>query len=95
MSIWRPSDHQSGFFPLGDFVHASHGYPDAVTVTVSERTPGALAPPLSLTEIWRDSGSGADMDVRVFQMNPVSGYICLGHIAIASYSESPDKSKYR
>jgi hypothetical protein len=64
-------------------------------MVVQELQPGALAVPVGLSEVWRDKGSGADRDVRIFRMNPRHGYTCLGYIAINSYSALPDKNKYR
>ncbi len=95
VSIWRPVQYQSGYFILGDVAVLGHGKPGTVAMAVRALTAGALAPPASATEIWRDSRSGADVDVKILRLNPSSGYTCLGHIAIASHSESPDLSKYR
>ena len=95
VSIWRPVDHQSGFYPLGDVAVASHGQPQAVALTVTHLAPDALAPPASFTEIWRDSGSGARSDVKILRMNPRAGYTCLGHVAHGSYGGNPDLNKYR
>ncbi len=95
VSIYRPVQYQSGYFILGDVAKLGHGKPDTITMAVRELTAGALAQPASATEIWRDSGSGADDDVKILRLNPSSGYTCLGHIAIGSYSASPDLSKYR
>ncbi len=95
VSIWRPLDFQSGYYPLGDVAVGGHSQPKAVAITVSHLASGALAPPAGFTEIWRDSGSGANGDVKIFRMNPRSGYVCLGHVAHGSYSGTPDANKYR
>ncbi len=103
VSIWRPVQSQSGHFILGDIAVLGHGIPgafgkgipSAFAMAVRALTAGALALPASATEIWRDSGSGARNDVKILRLNPWPGYTCLGHIAIGSYSASPDLSKYR
>ena len=88
-------DYQAGFYPLGDIAVASHSRPRSVALTVSAQDDDALAPPLSFSEIWRDSGSGADKDVKVLRMDPMTGYTCLGHVAITGYNSVPDIKQYR
>ena len=95
VSLWRPYDLQSGYFPLGDVAVASHGKPPTPALTVTALEADALAPPASFSEIWNDRGSGADRDVRVVKMNPPSGYICLGNVAVVGYNSYPDRNQYR
>ena len=94
VSIWRPFEQQSGFYPVGDV--AVNGYKaSTLAMTVSAQTEGALAPPASFSEIWKDKGSGAYKDVKILKMNPQEGYTCLGHVAHGSYGSNPDLNKYR
>ncbi|KAJ8042166.1 Natterin-3 [Holothuria leucospilota] len=95
LSIWRPNDLEYGYYPLGDVATASHDKPSTAAMMVKELTAGALSAPDSFTEIWNDRGSGGTHDVRIMQMNPPSGYTCLGHVAILGYSSTPDRNKYR
>lgn len=95
VSIWRPLDIQSGFFPLGDVATSTHNKPNRPALTASAVVSDALAPPTGFTEIWNDRGSGAKRDVRVMRMNPPRGYTCLGHVAIEGYSSVPNRYLYR
>ena len=88
-------DYQAGYYPLGDVAVATHSRPSSVALTVKELVSGSLATPQRFEEIWRDSGSGADKDVKVLRMVPRPGYTCLGHVAIASHSGTPDINQYR
>lgn len=96
VSIWRPTVVQSGYYPLGDVAVAKHGAPLIEAITVSETEAGSLQAPKGFSEVWSDHGSGADSDVRMFEMTaPSTDYVCLGHVAINSYSELPDVNNYR
>lgn len=95
VSIWRPLEIQSGYFPLGDVATSSHNKPNIPALSVSAVVSDALAAPTGFTEIWNDRGSGANRDVRVMKMNPPSGYTCLGYVAIEGYSSVPNKNLYR
>jgi hypothetical protein len=95
VSIWRPLELESGYFPLGDIATPSHSKPNVPALFVSAVVSDALVPPASFTEIWNDRGSGANRDVRVMRMNPPRGYICLGYVAIEGYNSMPNKNLYR
>ena len=95
VSIWRPLEIESGYFPLGDVATSSHNKPNIPALSVSAVVSDALAAPTGFTEIWNDRGSGANRDVRVMKMNPPSGYTCLGYVAIEGYSSVPNKNLYR
>ena len=95
VSFWRPSGGGYNFYPLGDTAVATHQRPTRASLVVSAKTANALAAPAGFTEVWNDRGSGADRDVRVFRMNPPSGYTCLGDVAIEGYSSIPNRYNYR
>ena len=95
VAIWTPSDFENGFYPLGDTAEASHQIPTSFSATVSALTPDALAPPMSYIEVWRDRGSGADQDVKIFRLIPKSSYTCLGYVAVNGYNTLPDLNRYR
>lgn len=95
VSIWRPRDYQSGFYPLGDVAIGGYSKPNGLAATVSETSAGGLAPPASYVEIWADHGSGANNDVRILQLVPRSGFKCLGYAASNSYSSTPGLNTFR
>ena len=49
--------------------------------------------PIGSRRIWTDAGSGADDDVKIYELIPPSGYKCLGHVAVRS--GTPSLSTYR
>ena len=65
------------------------------SLTVTDLTGDALAPPTGFTEVWNDRGSDADDDVRVLRMNPPAGYTCLGYVAARGYGTTPNANQYR
>ena len=95
VSIWRIDEQEAGFFPLGDVATGTHDKPSSVSMTVKAVTAGALAAPISYTEIWIDAGSGADNDGSVYKLNPPAGYKCLGHVALNGHHGTPTLSNYR
>ncbi len=95
VSIWRPQDAQSGYYPLGDTVVGKHSKPKEYSLVVKALERDALAEPESYKKIWNDKGSGANADVTIYEMIPKPGYMCLGHIAVKSYKTKPKISKYR
>lgn len=80
---------------MGDVAVATHSAPSIASMIVTEVEAGSLAAPTGFSEVWRDSGSGANADVRIFSMNAPNGYVCLGHVAINSYSQLPNINNYR
>lgn len=94
ISIWRPVDLESGFFPLGDTAKTSHDKPIGSSLTVSAVVDDALARPADFIEVWNDRGSGADDDVRILRMDPPSGYTCLGYVAVQGYDNLPEANHY-
>ncbi len=96
VSIWRPTDAQSGYYPLGDTVVPNKSQPNGYSLVVKAVEPiSALAEPESFEKIWDDTGSGAKDHVTIYKMIPKSGYTCLGHIAVESYETLPETSMYR
>lgn len=95
VSIWHPVDIEHGYFPLGDTANPSHKKPEIPSLTVSALEPDALAPPSGFAEVWDDSGTRADKDVRIMKMKAPKGYTCLGHVAVRGHSNKPDENQYR
>ncbi|XP_075470036.1 uncharacterized protein LOC142502662 isoform X1 [Ascaphus truei] len=95
VSIWRPVMIEAGFYPLGDVAVDNHSPPHNAAVVLKDKKDGNLRPPHSFREIWRDEGSGAKKDVKIFQMIPTDGYVCLGHVAVPNYQDLPNANTYR
>ncbi|MCP4136016.1 MAG: Vps62-related protein [bacterium] len=73
----------------------SHGITPKNVFAVRELEAGVLAKPLYYVKIWDDSGSGGSHDVKFWKPIPPSGYTCLGHVVIRSYSETPSTDLIR
>jgi hypothetical protein len=72
-----------GYYPVGDIVVNSHSKPTIAFLMKpsSKAHYDAIAGPISYSAIWRDSGSGADMDVTVWRVTCPGGYVSLGNVA--------------
>ncbi|MGD8806732.1 MAG: Vps62-related protein, partial [Chloroflexota bacterium] len=79
-----------GYYALGDYgVNGNFGnysYPTGGVYGVKDLEVGALSPPVSFVELWRDSGSSAAMDGSIWQPIPPPGYQCLGFVAQSGYA---------
>lgn len=97
ITIWRPKAIESGYYILGDagVPSTNSAKPAFSAILVKEMEAGALAPPVSFTEVWRDRGSGGAYDGRFLKLNPPSGYTCLGSAAIKSWYTLPSLDLYR
>jgi len=86
VSIWKATP-PSGYFTLGHVLSKEHD-PDAKPVTIALRPKAKYASQKLLKgasgyrEVWNDAGSGADDDVRIFEVQPGDGeYVALGMVA--------------
>mmetsp|Transcript_2965 Transcript_2965/g.6510 ORF Transcript_2965/g.6510 Transcript_2965/m.6510 type:complete len:1386 (+) Transcript_2965:77-4234(+) len=86
-AAWRPQGSSiDGWYSLGDVGFSSYGsaFGDGLLV----KAPGdILMPPLDYNLIWKDSGSGGDMDGSFWEPIPRTGYTCLGHVAQPNYGK--------
>lgn len=98
LSIWRPdlthAQFSDGYYSLGDVSMSSHTRPK-LAFAVKAIASDALKKPTGYDEVWNDSGSGGDYDVKFWQPIAPSGYTCLGHVAVGSYSQTPDRDWIR
>jgi len=80
-SAWRPEGlRNDGWYRLGDLGLPNYG--PAPTNGLLVKAPGdILVPPYDYNLIWKDSGSGGNMDGSFWEPIPPTGYTCLGHVA--------------
>ncbi|XP_069489679.1 uncharacterized protein [Ambystoma mexicanum] len=95
VSIWKPIPFAAGYYLLGDTAVPNYSPPPNAAVIVKDIGNGLLSPPQSFRPIWKDTGSGANQDVTIYQMIPAPGYVCLGNAAEGNYNSYPDARKYR
>jgi hypothetical protein len=93
-SVWRISNGEPNFCSLGDVATRSWHPPKTIGVLVSQLKSGALAHPNSFTQMWTSRGTGAHKMGAFYKMNPPTGYICLGGVAMNSYYNRPNRAKY-
>ncbi|MCH9686704.1 MAG: Vps62-related protein, partial [Deltaproteobacteria bacterium] len=85
VSVWRPIAPQ-GHRLLGDRVIASHQMPGAPALVMVDDA-GVLLPPRGFELIWQDTLSGGVNDVSLWNPVPPLGYVCMGAVAVAGYTE--------
>jgi hypothetical protein len=77
----------SGYYSLGHYGQANYNTPIGVIVAVKELKSGALASPTDYELVWKDKGSGADMDGAFWRPIPPNGYVALGLVATRNYNK--------
>ena len=58
-----------------------------------ERDYNAIAAPVSFSLIWKDKGSGGNMDGSFWRVNCPKTYVSLGDVAVGSWSAPSDELK--
>ena len=58
-----------------------------------ERDCNAIAAPISFSLIWKDKGSGGNMDRSFWRVNCPKTYVSLGDVAVGSSSAPSDELK--
>ena len=58
-----------------------------------ERDCNAIAAPVGFSLIWKDKGSGGDMDGSFWRVNCPRTYVSLGDVAVGSWSALSDELK--
>ncbi|WP_392476551.1 Vps62-related protein [Nostoc sp. C110] len=77
----------NSYYTLGHYGQGNYNSPTGVVVVVKELKSGALARPTDYELIWKDKGSGADMDGAFWRPIPPSGYVALGLVATGNYNK--------
>ena len=95
--FWKPVP-PAGYYALGSLGCSNYNDPNgnkAVIVVKEVDSSGALAAPVDYERIWKDSGSGANLDGSFW--NPVApeGYVALGVVAMAGHSNKPSLDAIR
>jgi len=93
-SFWNPDTlGVGGVHSFGGAARSNYTAPSQMTVGESLTgvgTPGAaFAHPLGFTQVWNDSGSGANNDGSFWAPIPPAGYVSLGTVPRAGYSTPP------
>ncbi|PIK41159.1 hypothetical protein BSL78_21983 [Apostichopus japonicus] len=88
IAVYRSKGH-SGTYSLGDVAARSTNGKPEVGYVVKPLKDDALVAPDDYREIWNDKGTGGEFDVTFYQTICPSGYVALGDVAVASYTEDP------
>ncbi|MBD3393849.1 MAG: DUF946 domain-containing protein [Chitinivibrionales bacterium] len=89
-SYWRPVvDSTNGFTPLGSYGRNLWSDPSGKTyaLVVKEIDTTALAAPVDYTLIWKDQGTGSNIDGSFWQPVPPEGYVACGTVAEAGWDK--------
>ncbi len=76
-----------GFHALGYYGQGNYNSPAGVVVVVKELERGALARPIDYELIWKDKGSGADMDGAFWKPIAPNNYVALGLVVTGNYNK--------
>ncbi|NEO53809.1 MAG: Vps62-related protein [Okeania sp. SIO3B5] len=77
-----------GYYALGYYGQSNYNSPAGAVVVVKDLKSGALARPKGYELIWKDKGSGADMDGAFWRpIPPSSNYVALGLVVTRNYNE--------
>ena len=81
ISIWKVENHNSEFCSLGDVIsfagpgqHHHWIKPNNQALLVKANIEGVLTKPSSFKKIWSDKGSGAKMDLSIYEMVAPDGF---------------------
>lgn len=89
-AFWHPNA-PTGFFALGGVGVSNYddinGKSWALCVQPAPEDPTATAHPTDYTQIWKDTGSGADMDGSCWRPVPPAGYKALGDVFVTGYNK--------
>lgn len=88
IAVYRSKGH-SGTYSLGDVAARSTNGKPEVGYVVKPLKDDALIAPEDYREIWNDKGTGGKFDVTFYQPICPTGYVALGDVAVASYTEDP------
>ena len=95
-SFWTLAEENYGWRLLGDISCRGHSKCDRTILAVKDISSkkDVLKSPIDHRWAWDDSGSGADNDVKVYELLPPLGYKCLGNVAMGSYRSGPNLKNY-
>jgi hypothetical protein len=88
LSTWAPVV-PSGFSALGDLAKNGFETPTTSIIVVKGLVDGAVAYPTGYRLVWKDTGSGGDQDGAFWEPVAPAGYVAMGTVVTASYTQPP------
>ncbi|MEM7153834.1 MAG: alkaline phosphatase family protein [Myxococcota bacterium] len=85
VSLWRPIVPE-GYALLGDIAVGGHDAPTTPALSIVD-DPLLVQPPRGFELIWQDTLSGGVNDVSIWNPIPPLGFVCMGAVAVAGYTE--------
>jgi hypothetical protein len=88
LSTWAPVV-PSGFYAVGYLAKNGYNEPTTSVIVVKGLVNGAIAYPTGYRLVWTDKGSGGDQDGAFWEPIAPSGYIAMGTVVTASWTQPP------
>ena len=88
LSTWAPVV-PSGFYALGYLAKNGYNEPTSSVIVVKGLVNGAIAYPTGYRLIWTDKGSGGNQDGAFWEPIAPSGYVAMGTVSTASWTQPP------
>ncbi len=80
-----------GYYSLGDIGVRGYGEPRTSHLTSAVQS-DALQQPIDFRQRWNDKGSGAKLNVGIWEPVCSAGYVPIGHVAVRSKNTRPEKT---
>lgn len=81
---------ENGYSMIGGYVQGNYHEPNGcikVLKPTTKESSGLLAKPDSWSRVWKDKGSGANLDGAIWRANTeLESFVCLGDVASKGYS---------
>jgi hypothetical protein len=88
LSTWSPVV-PAGFYAVGHLAKNGYERPTNSVIVVKGLVNNAVAYPVGYTLIWDDAGSGGDQDGAFWEPIPPAGYVAMGTVVTANYTQPP------
>ncbi|MFT5834712.1 MAG: hypothetical protein ACI97N_002352 [Cognaticolwellia sp.] len=88
LSTWSPVVPE-GFLAVGHLAKNGYDAPTSSIMVVQSLVKGAVAYPTGYRLVWKDTGSGGNQDGAFWEPIPPAGYVAMGTVVTASYTQPP------
>jgi hypothetical protein len=86
LSTWAPV-LPTGYYALGHLAKGDYDAPNTSMTVVKGAINGVVAYPTGYTLVWKDEGSGGNQDGAFWEPIAPSGYVALGTVVTASWTQ--------
>lgn len=90
-AFYNPVDIPIDYYSIGSYGQSNYNPPSGITLLVADDGDEAIKHPVDYTLVYKDSGSGANMDGSFWKPVPPDGYVAMGILCVSGY-DKPKKS---